>query len=401
MMAQFSQLPDSAASSIKPFTISFPDSDLRNLKDLLHLTPLPLQGYENSLPNGERQLGLRLDWLKEAKNSWENDFDWRETELHLNSFPQYTVPVDDKLGRFEIHFAALFSKKQDAIPIIMLHGWPGNFTEFLGILSLLKKEHTPETLPYHIITPSLPGYTFSKMPEQPTDFSQIDCARIMNTLAIDILGFESYIVQGGDVGSRVARVMGVNHDACKAVHLNFCSISQPPDEKIKGTISDVEKAGLKRWEHWKATGTAYAMEHATKPATIGAVLASNPVALLAWIGEKFLDWTDRDPSIQNILEHVTLYWLTKCMHTNLWSYRHSYGPDAKPPDHPDWYLHKPLALGYSYFPKELIPIPVAWVATTGNLVQSNVHQSGGHFAAMEEPEALWKDVDGFVKQVSK
>lgn len=96
---------------------------------------------------------------------------------------------------------------------------------------------------------------------------------------------------------------------------------------------------------------------------------------------------------------MTLYWLTKCSHTNLWSYRHSYGPDAKPPDHPDWYLRKPL--GYSYFPKELIPIPVAWVATTGDLVWSNVHEKGGHFAAMEEPEELWKDVEDFVKQVSK
>ena len=224
---------------------------------------------------------------------------------------------------FDVHFVALFSEKPDAIPILMLHGWPGSFMEFLGILSLLKEKYTPATLPYHIIVPSLPGYTFSTLPSNAlTDFSPVDCARVFNTLATKTLGFDSYIVQGGDVGSRVARCIGAEHPACKAVHLNFCGISQPADDKIKGEISETEKQGLKRWEEWKATGMAYAMEHATRPATIGTVLASNPIAVLAWIGEKFLDWTDADPSIHTIIEAVTLYWLTKCTHTNLWSYRH-------------------------------------------------------------------------------
>ena len=104
--------------------------------------------------------------------------------------------------------------------------------------------------------------------------------------------------------------------------MNFCGISQTPSPEPEGTISDVEKAGLKRWEEWRATGTAYAMEHATRPSTIGFVLSSNPLALLGWIGEKFLDWTDVDPDIDAILHAVTLYWLTGCAHSNLWSYRH-------------------------------------------------------------------------------
>ncbi|KAK5094106.1 hypothetical protein LTS08_008735 [Lithohypha guttulata] len=366
--SSFSKLPPTTSSSIKPFTITFPESDLQQLQDFLKLTPLPSQSYENSLPNGDRHLGLRLDWLSQAKKKWETDFDWRQVEGHLNSFPNFKAQVDDKLGTFSIHFAALFSAKPNAIPVLMLHGWP--------------------------------GYTFSTLPSSPlTDFDAADCARVLNTLVTSILKFPAYVVQGGDVGSRVARVMGAEHSACIAVHLNMCSMSQPPDSRIGHPISETEKQGLRRLEEWKATGTAYAMEHATRPATIGAVLASNPVALLAWIGEKFLDWTDKDPTIQTILEHVTLYWLTKCMHTNLWSYRHSYGPAAKPHDHPDWHLKKPL--GYSYFPEELIPIPVAWVATTGELVHSAVHETGGHFAAMEEPEALWKDVEEFVNLVWK
>lgn len=115
------------------------------------------------------------------------------------------MPVKDELGTFDVHFAALFSSKQDAIPIIMLHGWPGNFTEFLDILRLLKKQYSPEKLLYHIVIPSLPGYTFSKMSGKSTDFSQTDCARVMNTLMTDILGFKSYIVQAPGRRRRLPR----------------------------------------------------------------------------------------------------------------------------------------------------------------------------------------------------
>lgn len=104
--------------------------------------------------------------------------------------------------------------------------------------------------------------------------------------------------------------------------MNFCVISTPAEKFDQSKLSDIEKQGLKRGEAWRATGTAYAMEHATKPSTIGFVLNSNPIALLAWIGEKFLDWTDQDPSTHEILEATTLYWLSRCASTNLWSYRH-------------------------------------------------------------------------------
>jgi hypothetical protein len=107
------------------------------------------------------------------------------------------------------------------------------------------------------------------------------------------------------------------------VHLNFCPIlNPPPDSNIESALSPTESDGLKRWQKWKATGTAYAMEHGTRPSTIGFILSSNPLALLAWIGEKFLDWTDKDPDLDTILTSVSLYWLTKCAHSNLWSYRH-------------------------------------------------------------------------------
>ncbi|ETN42813.1 uncharacterized protein HMPREF1541_01971 [Cyphellophora europaea CBS 101466] len=403
----YGKLPQNASSSIKPFTVNFPEADIKHMLDLLKLTRVAEPIYENSLPNDDRYLGLRHDWLVEAKRVWENEFNWRKTEEHINSFPNYKITIDDKVGKLDVHFAALFSTAPDAVPVVLLHGWPGSFLEFLPMLGELRDKYSADDLKYHFIVPSLPGYTLSSAQAISEDFSQIDAARVMDKLMQELGFSKGYIAQGGDVGSRVARVMAVEYEACKAVHLNFCLVNKPPASLNDDSITEIEKAGLKRLDEWKATGTAYAMEHATKPATIGFVLSSNPLATLAWIGEKFLDWTDEDPSINTILESVTLYWLTRCPSTNLWSYRHplskdasqSYSATAKGHDHPDYHIKKPF--GYSYFPQELIPIPIEWVKTTGNLVWSRVHDRGGHFAALERPRELLEDVESFVGEVWK
>lgn len=133
----------------------------------------------------------------------------------MNSFPNFQVPVEDKIGTFNIHFAALFSRKPDAVPVVLLHGWPGSFLEFLPMFELFREKYTPETLPYHLVTPSLPGFTLSGIPQLSHDISQVDVARITDSL-MKRIGFGSgYIAQGGDVGSRVSRIIAVDHEACK------------------------------------------------------------------------------------------------------------------------------------------------------------------------------------------
>ncbi|KAI1772526.1 alpha/beta-hydrolase [Hypoxylon cercidicola] len=134
-----------------------------------------------------------------------------------------------------------------------------------------------------------------------------------------------------------------------------------------------------------------------KPSTIGLVLSTNPLALLAWIGEKFLDWTDEDPPLDTILASVTLCWFTGCYPTSIWPYRRLIAPGFGMHDNPAWRIEKPL--GYSWFPKELAPTPRAWVVMTGNLVFFRQHERGGHFAAMECPDIFLKDVEDFVAQV--
>lgn len=392
----FNNLPSGASEAIKPWKVNIPREDLDNLTILLKLSPLAPPTYENSLPGQERRLGLRRDWLSAAKHYWETEFSWRKHEDHINSFPHFKAPIADSLSQFDIHFVALFSKRDDAIPIMFLHGWPGSFLEFLPILDSLRSRCNPETLPYHIIVPSLPGYTFSSQPPLDHDFRADDAARIFDSL-MSLLGFQAYMVQGGDVGGRVGRIMAANYPNCKSLLLNTTPMTEPDPAELKSPINPTEQQALERHRFFLHNGTGYAQEHATRPSTIGFVLSSSPLALLAWIGEKFMDWTDDDPPLDVILESVTLYWVTRCAATSLWSYRQFYGPNADSHASKKWHLDKPF--GFLWFPREINPLPKAWIETTGNLVYFKQHEKGGHFAAMERPQELWADVEEYLQVV--
>ncbi|THW02293.1 alpha/beta-hydrolase [Aureobasidium pullulans] len=311
----------SANSNVTPFTVRISDDSLEQLKALLRITPIASQTYESSLPDADRKFGIRHDWLLKAIKEWRDTFDWRKHEVYMNTFDHFHMNIDDKVGNFHTHFVAMFSKKKDALPLMLLHGWPGSFLEFLPTLDKLRKRYLADDLPYHLIVPSLPGYAFSSPPPVDNEFGIEDVARVMNQLMLN-LGFDNgYMVQGGDVGSKIARVMAVKHDTCKAIHINFCIMEYCPDDISNMDCSATEEEGLQRGREFLRTGSSYAVQHATKPSTIGFVLSSNPVALLAWIGEKYLAWTEEDPPMSLILESVSLYWLTQCAATCLWPYR--------------------------------------------------------------------------------
>ncbi|KAF4997501.1 hypothetical protein FGRMN_3865 [Fusarium graminum] len=389
----YGRVPAGAQIRPKPFQVSIAEDRVAELKQLVKLGKIAPPTYEST--QKEHNYGIDHQWLTDAKAAW-IDFDWRAAEKHINTFNHWTSPVKDRKGDFEIHFTGLFSAKPDAIPVVMLHGWPGSFLEFLQILSILKERYTPETLPYHIVVPSLPGYAFSSPPPLDQDFDIGDVARVINTLMVN-LGFGSgYVAQGGDIGSRILRVLAATYKECKAGHLNFCIMAKPSD--VSDDITEAEKKGVERANEFNRLGSAYALSHATKPSTIGLVLSTSPLALLAWIGEKFRDWTDKDPSFEEILTSVSLYWLTDTFPTSIYPYRQRFTPgNTGAHDDPDWKIAKPL--GYSWFPYELAPIPRAWVQTTGNLVFHRAHERGGHFAALEQPEVLLKDFQEFVQQI--
>jgi len=217
MAKPFGTVPENIPGNPTPFTLHIPDEALTEFKQLIKLSAIGPKTWWNQDTTG--QFGVSHSWLTEAKETWLSTFDWRKHEDYINSFPNFKTPISDpEAGSVDIHFAALFSKKKDAIPIMFLHGYPGSFLEFLPMMQLLMEKYTPETLPYHVIIPSLPDYGLSGGASENVEMTLDRAARIMNQLMVD-LGFGSgYIAQGGDLGSMLTRIISVQYDACKAFH---------------------------------------------------------------------------------------------------------------------------------------------------------------------------------------
>ncbi|KAJ7505391.1 Alpha/Beta hydrolase protein [Mycena galericulata] len=275
--------------------------------------------------------------------------DRKFVENRVNTFPQYIASVADvDKTSFNLHFLALFSEKPDAVPLLLLHGWPGSFLEFIPILTILSTRYTPATLPDHIILQ--------------------DVARLLNTLMVQVGFGDGYIIQGGDIGSQTARILVSEH-----------AIAKRPANVDVSALSERDRAAA-----------SYRFQSSCSPCAVR----------FPPIGEKFMGWTDEDPPMATILEAVSLYWFTETIATSFFPYRQTTPVDENHvgiSDNPKWYITKPF--GFSSFPKEILPSPRAWIETTGSLVFYREHDKGGHFAALERPETLWKDVEDFVSQV--
>jgi pimeloyl-ACP methyl ester carboxylesterase len=216
-MAQaFSNLPGGVLKTPEKFTLRVPDQDLEEFKQLLKLSKIGPETWYNKQEGG--RFGVTREWLTNAKDAWLR-FDWRKQEDRINSFPNFKSKVENAdLGTVDIHFVALFSKKKDALPLIFMHGWPGSFLEFYPVLDLLVNKYTPDTMPYHVIVPSLPGYGLSS-DSIPLDTETLpeSVAASLHQLMLD-LGFGGgYAAQGGDIGSFMARHMS-KYKECKAFH---------------------------------------------------------------------------------------------------------------------------------------------------------------------------------------
>ncbi|ORY25438.1 Alpha/Beta hydrolase protein [Naematelia encephala] len=394
MSKLFAQLPFDPTISVTPYNIAVPEETLEDLKSALDTVRPVKTTFENTnLGNGA---GVTKEWIDNALKSWKNEFDWREIESELNSYPNYLAHVTHKDEKLDVHFIGLFSNRKDAVPVIMSHGWPGNIIEFVPVIRYLTKKYTPETLPVHLIVPSLIGFGFSAPPPLTKEWTNLDTATVFDQ-AMRGLGFESYLAQGGDIGSYISILLGDRFEACKAVHLNMIIID-PPADLDRSALTEKDKAALERYEWFENWEFAYAQEHATKTSTIGMVIGSNPIALLAWIGEKLIVWSDETPSLDLILANISLYYLTSTFPTSLYHYRTSTGPNRVNSAIPRGLKGKPL--GFSHFPKEIRPVPLAWIEADANYDVSwfRAHEKGGHFAALEQPESFWSDVEAFIKE---
>ncbi|OLN96778.1 Epoxide hydrolase 1 [Colletotrichum chlorophyti] len=402
-MTQDFSKPPSRSLSIRPFTVEVPDTTLDQLRTLINLSKIGTETWENT----QSHFGTTHKWLSDARAAWLDPsiFSWRSQEERINSLPNFslTVPLstlDSKWKEgveYNLHHLALFSNRTDALPILLLHGFPGSFLEYVPLLESLKKKYTPDTLPYHFILPSLPGYGFSAFSASTepkafvnTEFDYRDGASILNRLMAE-LGFgDKYVVHGGDVGTLFARYLAEEFDGCKAFHMNgIFGTKQPVAPEMEG-YTEQDKMRIAKAGEFFATGFGYAMMHMTKPGTIGLTISSSPLALLAWIGEKLCDWVQDALPIETILANVTLYWITdtypRCIYSN------RFPPILPFPE------NKPF--GVSNFPCELVAAPRAWVEKTfPNVVFYKDYEKGGHFSAWEVPEAALSGIEEFMDKV--
>ncbi|ORY64618.1 epoxide hydrolase [Leucosporidium creatinivorum] len=404
-----------ATLTLTPFTPSFADSELQGLK-------VKLKQCRDELPEAtyaskQRKYGIEHSSMEELLAYWEEDFDWRKRETHINSVDHYTTNVEDEGDTFKIHLVAHFSSDPDAIPLLLNHGWPGSLLEYIDTIKILQNSTTPS---FHLICPNQVGYGWSSGPPLDRGFGMYEMARILDKLMVG-LGFGSgYAVQGGDIGSVIARIMSVKYEGCKAINLNYLPLLPPSSivsnyiptasqwlpsalsnaittvtSPLLGTpathgLTQLEIFNAQKAYRFASDGRAYGVLQGTRPGTAGIIMQSSPTALLAWLAEKFRDWVDEELSKDEILETVTVWWLLGTYPKAIYAYSElTTGVGGWHRD-PALYLNKPF--GFSSFAKEIASAPKVWAAQTGNLVYYNYIEKGGHFAALEQPALFAKEM---------
>lgn len=368
---------------IESFRINIPDADLDDLARRLTRTRWP-----DELPESGWNDGVPVAHIRELTEYWLDGYDWREHEAALNNIPQYTTVIDNQ----RIHFLHARSPQPGALPLLLIHGWPGSFLEFVDVLGLLSDPECHGASPgdaFHVVVASIPGFTFSSPVEQPGwAIERISCAfaELMRGL-----GYQRYGVQGGDWGSVIARtVAAVDPQRIVGVHLNYLPFMPPED--VDG-LSPQDLARVEHARNYIANRPGYMVQQSTRPHTLAFGLTDSPVGQLAWIAEKFAEWTDPECPIQpdRLITNVMLYWLTGTAASSARIYREN----AKAPTNLPTQCTAPV--GVAVCPHELL-LPVRKLAERSyTITQWTEFEHGGHFAAMEVPQLLTHDIRKFFR----
>jgi epoxide hydrolase len=377
--------------SIQPFTIAIPQAAVDDLRDRLGRTRWP-----GELPGVGWERGVPVDFLKELATYWANSYDWRAAEAELNRYPQFTTEIDGA----NIHFLHVRSPEADALPLIVTHGWPGSVVEFLRILGPLTNPAAHGADPadaFHVVAPSLPGFGFSgPAPEAGWDTRRV--ARAWAEL-MRPLGYARYGAQGGDTGAIVSPELGrIDGKHVVGIHTNGLTVFPTGDTDELAELTDAERARLARLQQRSQDGQGYASLQSTRPQTIAYSLADSPVGQLAWIVEKFKEWTD--PAVElpedavdrdQLLTNVTLYWLTNTGGSSAQIYYEGRSAWGQPVQ------RSAVPTGVAVFPDDFsIRRPVEREHT---IVQWAEFDRGGHFAAMEVPDLLVGDIRTFFRNL--
>lgn len=373
-----------------PFQIHATDAELDTLRAKLRSTRWP----DRELVEDWSQ-GTPLGYMQEVVAYWADAYDWRAREAKLNTLTQWHADVDG----FGLHFIHMRSPHENAMPLLLSHGWPGSVVEFAKTIPRLLDPVAYGGQPddaFHIVAPSLPGFGFSDKPTE-TGMSVQRIAMLFDKLMRN-LGYDRYGAQGGDWGSVVTTCIGAqNRGACCAIHVNM--VRQQPTEADAQNPDPVMQTALKKAKAYQDWDSGYAKQQATRPQSLSYGLADSPAGQAAWILEKFWRWTDCDGHPENVLsrdellDNIMLYWLSNSAASSARLYWESFGKPALDDTGP-----VRLPTGISVFPKEIIPAPRQWAEKSfANITYWNKPAKGGHFAAFEQPEIFADEIRAFFR----
>ncbi len=390
-----------AHDEVRPFRVEVPEQQLTDLRRRIAATRWPGEELVR-----DRSQGVQLAMIRELARYWADDHDWRRCEATLHALPQFTTEIDG----VDIHFIHVRSPHEDAMPLVVTHGWPGSVVELLGVVGPL----TDPTAhggraddAFHLVLPSLPGYGYSG---QPTELGW-GPARIARAWAqlMDRLGYRRYVAQGGDVGAAVTDAWGRQApEGLVGIHLNLLATAlggSHPEPR-----SDEDRAAVEALTTFRTTGNGYFLEQATRPQTIGYALLDSPVALAAWMVDHDTDsyrkisraFLERQPSggltRDAILDNITVYWLTGTGASAARAYWERARDGARAAGEAPPPVSVPV--GFTTFPGEIFRAPRRWVeAAYPTLGTFHEAPKGGHFAAWEEPQTFTEEVRAAFRDV--
>jgi pimeloyl-ACP methyl ester carboxylesterase len=379
-----------SAAEIEEFRIDIPQADLDDLADRLDRTRWPA-----NLPGAPWERGVPVDYLRGLVGYWRDGFDWRDAEARLNAYPQYTTVIDGQ----RIHFLHVKSPEPNATPLLLIHGWPGSIVEFLNVIGPLSdpRGHGDATAPaFDLVIPSLPGFGFSGPLTEPGWNSRRMAAALAELMRR--LGYQRYGAQGGDYGAFVAPDLGrVDPEHVIGIHVNAATMGFVPfgdiPEADLATFSPTEEERLQRMQNFLSEGNGYFQIQSTRPQTLSYGLTDSPAGQLAWIVEKFKEWTNSGHvlpedaiSRDEILTDVSLYWFTGTAGSAANIYYESMHSG-------DWPVPSGVPTGVAVFAEDIAIRRYA--ERSNNIVHWSDFDAGGHFAALETPALLVGDVRAF------
>ncbi len=373
---------------IRPFTIHIEQEVLNDMLRRIRQTRWP-----DAIENSGWSYGADLTYMKEIAGYWQTSFDWRKTEMQINSYENYIAELDG----YNVHFVHVKGKGKRSIPLIITHGWPSSFLEIMKLVPLLTEN---KELSFDLVIPSIMGFGFSEKIIHPgcnTSFMADIWFRLMTKL-----GYSTFGLQGGDFGAGVSSALALKYPKhVLGLHLNYIPGNYQPVLSKNEKFTEEEILFFKSEENWYAKEGGYSHQQKTKPLTLAYGLNDSPVALCAWIIEKMHGWSDCKGQIENIftkdelLSNVTLYWVTETIHSSV----RLYNENSKFPLKLEKNSMINVPVGIARFKYEEPFPPRKFIERGFNIIHWSDFPAGGHFPAVEQPQLLSEDIYRFFRNI--